>query len=159
MIFQDMYESRISARREKQEKSLINRLRQSGLAVPGDISVRTLWQMTEKDADAKVDFIKLPIELRNWMIDINKLPEIGRKRVYRSLDRLQKVINPDDPFVRVYKFGSFEPEKEKLIPQSSFRDFNWLYPTVDSVRSIEKPSLLEEQIGYYEARLVIGILK
>lgn len=159
MIYEDLYESRPCARREKQDQVLIARLHQTGLAIPGDISTRALWQLTEKDAQTKIDFINLPLELRSWSLEVAKPPEIGRKRLNRSLNRLQLVINPTDSFVRLYKFGSFDPEKEKLIPLSSYQDFNWFYPTVESVRGIEDPTLLEQQIGLYEARLILGILR
>jgi hypothetical protein len=158
MILHDLYESRPSPRRERQDRLLIARLHPLGKAVPGDISTRVIWQLTEKDAFSKIDFLDLPLELRSWGMEMQRISELGRKRLNRSLNRLQLVVSPDDPFVRIYKFGSFDPEKEKLIPQSSYRDFNWLYPSIESVRNIADPQVLEQQIGIYEARLVLGIL-
>jgi hypothetical protein len=155
MIYQDFYETRPNLKREPQDRETVRRRREVGHNIADTISTRTLWLSTDPGLAGNIN---LPTDLINWNIGVSNEPPLQKKRLIRAFNRLQLVVDPEYPLVTVYQFGSLNKEIEELMPIAAFKEFKWLYPHVQSVRTMTDPDQLFHQIGGYEAELVLGIL-
>lgn len=158
MIYHDFYETRTNLKREKEDQETIKRLEYTGLQLPGDISTRMLWLLASRLNADRQDLKDLPSSLINWNRSIHQEPRIQRKRLDRAFNRLQLVVDPGYHLVTVFQIGSLDKETADLLPLAACREFKWMYPNTQSVRSTPDPDLLFRQIGGYEAELVFGIV-
>lgn len=132
------------------------RLHTFGQAIPDTERTGSVWEAL--DAVPRTErFHRNPYYLQEFATAVRKEGRGTLVKMKRALGLVHSVVAPEDESPYSFYVGSLDEKFPSVHQPSMRREFNWLYPTLESIRNAEFEQLAS-QIGDFNADLLATTL-